>query len=107
MVQRDTLGRFKHLLRSYYKTAGSDSEKVQESKGRANGFAEALLMTTGITQDQIDKIIETEHLDFFGITREKRFYALSGSTGQWVETNWDKFDQPAYRRRPLRCKKKP
>ena len=106
MTQKDSVDRFRRLLRSYYKTADSGANKEHECKGRANGFAEALLMTTPLTENEIDKIVEKEHLDFFGITREKRFYATANSAGQWVERNWDKFDQPTYARRPLRCKKK-
>ena len=98
MAHRDSLERFRRLLRSYY--------KEHEFKGRANGFAEALLITTPITENQIDEIIEKEHLDFFDITREKRFYATTNFNSQRVERNWDKFDQLAYTRRPLRCEKK-
>ena len=107
MTQKKSVERFRYLLRSYYKTNGSDTNKQHELKGRANGFAEALLMTTKITENQIDDVIEKEYSDFFGITRENRFHATANSTNQWVEKNWDKYDQPAYARRPLRCKKKP
>ena len=80
--------------------------KEHEARGRANGFIEDLLMTTTVTKNQVDQIIEREHLDFFGMTREKRMHAVANSNETWAEKNWDKFDEPAYTRRPLRCKKK-
>ena len=65
-----------------------------------------MLLTTKITKKQIEEIIEKEHLEFFGMTREKRFQTAGDFDGTRVEKNWDKYDQPAYARRPLLCKKK-
>ena len=106
MAQIQSLMRLKQLVRNYYKTNGSDTNKQHELKGRANGFAEAVLLTTKITKKQIDEIIEKEHMEFFGMTREKRFQTAGDSDGTRVEKNWDKYEEPAYTRRPLRCKKK-
>ena len=107
MAQTQFVMRLKQLVRDHYKTAGSGTDKEHESKGRANGFAEAVLLTTKITKKQIEQIIEKEHLEFFGMTREKRFQGAGNSDRTWVEKNWDRYDEPAYMRRPLPCKKKP
>mgnify|MGYP001157149342 CR=1 FL=1 len=106
MAQINSVARLKQLVRSYYKATNSSANKEHEARGRANGFIEALLMTTTVTKNQVDQIIEREHLDFFGMTREKRMHAAVNSNETWAEKNWDKFDEPAYTRRPLRCKKK-
>ena len=106
MTRLHSVARLKQLVRAYYKVTGSGADKEIESRGRANGFVEALLLTSKITKNQIDQIIEKEHLEFFGMTREKSFQAAGNSDSQWVEKNWDKYDEPAYTRRPLRCKKK-
>ena len=106
MAQINSVARLKQLVRSYYKATNSSVNKEHEALGRANGFIEALLMTTTVTKNQVDQIIEREHLDFFGMTREKRGQIAASSNQTWADKNWDKFDEPAYTRRPLRCKKK-
>lgn len=106
ITQEHSVARLKQLDSAYYKVAGSGSDKEIESGGRANGFVEALVLTTKIAKSQIDQIIEKEHLEFFGMTREKRFQAAGNSDSRWVEKNWQQYDEPAYTRRPLRCKRK-
>ena len=106
MAQISSRTRLKQLVRNCYKTTGSGTDKEHEFRGRANGFIEALILTTRLTTKQIDEIIEEEHLEFFGVTREKRSQAAGNSDSTLVEKNWDRYDQPAYTRRPLRCRKK-
>ena len=106
MTQINSVARLRQLVRSYYKASNSGTDKEYEFKGRANGFIEALLMTTRITKKQIEEVIEKEHLDFFGMTREARSKSTDKTNGRFVERDWEKFDEPAYMRRPLRCRKK-
>ena len=106
MAQIHSIARLKQLVRNYYKATGSGTNEEHELKGRANGFVEALLLTTRLTKKQIDEIIEKEHLDFFGMTREAYSHSADKSRTQQVEMDWEKFNEPAYRRRPLRCRKK-
>ncbi len=106
MKQINSVVRLRQLVRHYYAATGAGTSKEHELKGKANGFVEALLMTTNMTKNQIEQIIEKEHLDFFGITREARLSTPDESKERWPQKNWDKFDEPAYRRRPLRAKKK-
>ena len=47
------MARLKQLDSAYYKVAGSGSDKEIESGGRANGFVEALVLTTKIAKSQI------------------------------------------------------
>ena len=106
MTQINSVARLRQLVRSYYKASDSGTNKEYEFKGRANGFIEALLFTTRITRKQIEEIVEKEHLEFFGITREARSHRTQKSNGRWLDRDWEKFDEPAYTRRPLRCRKK-
>ena len=106
MAQIYSVARLNQLVRNYYKLSGSGTDKAHECKGRANGFVEALLLTTKITKKQIDEIIEKEHLEYFGTTRAKRLLATGNPHATLVEKDWDRYDEPAYKRRPLRCKKK-
>ena len=107
MANINSMTRLKQLVRNYYKATESGTSKGHELRGRANGFVEALLLTTKITKKQIDDLIEKEHLEFFGMTREKRFLTAGNSDSKQIEKNWGKYDEPTYMRRPLRCKKKP
>ena len=55
MAQISSTIRLKQLVRNYYKTTGSGTDKEHESRGRANGFIEALLLTTKSTTKQVDE----------------------------------------------------
>ena len=62
MAQINSVNRLKQLIRSYYKATNSSVNEEHEARGRANGFIEAVLMTTTVTKNQVDQIIEREHL---------------------------------------------
>ena len=63
-------------------------------------------MKNGSEKLSFEEVIEKEHLDFFGMTREARSNSTDKTNGRFIERDWEKFDEPAYMRRPLRCRKK-
>ena len=98
--------RIRQLLRSYYDLLDSGTPAEVECKGRINGFCEALILSSQTSAERIRTIFNEEHLGHFGMTREARYYRVSGSDQIWAQRDWEKFDRPTYTRRPLRCDRK-
>ena len=98
--------RIRQLLRSYYELIDSGTPAEVERKGRINGFCEALVLLGQTDGKSIRAIFNEEHLNHFGMTREARYYRVSGSDEIWSQRDWAKFDHPTYARRPLKCKRK-
>ena len=98
--------RIRQLLRTYYELVDSGTPAEMECKGRINGFCEALVLTGQTDADSISAVLNEEHQAYFGMTREAKYYRVSGSEQIWSERDWDKFDRPTYTRRPLRCERK-
>ena len=57
------------------------------------GFLEAGKVLSNVTTEELQAIIDDEHLKAFGITREERQLKQKLATAD-DEQNWDKYDVP-------------
>ena len=106
VMEKKLEARIRQMLRSYYELIDSNTVSEHESRGKINGFCEALVLTRQTDAENIRALFDEVHLDFFGMTKEARHYQVSGSDHLWSQHNWTKFDRPAYTRRPRRCGRK-
>ena len=106
VTEKKSEKRIRQLLRSYYELIDSGTPAELECKGRINGFCEALVLTGQTDAESVRAIFNDEHLGHFGMTREARYYRVSGLDQIWTQRDWEKFDRPTYIRRPLRCERK-
>jgi len=63
-----------------------------------DGFIEAGLLIRLITKQELQEIIDEQHMDIFGETRQERREKLR-SKSEVAEINWDVYDSPAIQRR--------
>ena len=59
----------------------------------STGFLEAGKVLSNITSEELQTIIDEEHIKAFGITREERQLKQKLTTTD-VEQDWDKYDVP-------------
>ena len=105
-LQENSKHRLRQLLKSYYEILDSKTEREFESKGRVNGFCEALILSGQADTETLQDLLNNEHVRYFGFTREARYYKAVNSDQAWSERDWGRFDEPTFMRRPLRCKRK-
>ena len=103
---KDTEKRLREILQSYYEVISSGSAREHELKGRAKGYSEALLSLRQIDSAALKAIIDEEHFRKFEMTAEARRQVASGASQIWSAQDWERYDEPTYLRRPLRCKRK-
>ena len=103
---KNTERRLREILQNYYEAISSGSTREHELKGRANGYSEALLSLGQIDRTALKRIFEEEHFKKFQMSKEARLQVANGSSQIWSEQDWDKYDEPTYIRRPLRCGRK-
>ena len=98
--------RLREILQSYYEVISSGSAREHELKGRVNGYSEALLSLGQIDGAALKAIIDEEHFIKFEMTAEARRQVANGASQIWSAQDWERYDEPTYLRRPLRCKRK-
>ena len=98
--------RLREILQSYYEVISSGSAREHELKGRANGYSEALLSLGQIDGAALKAIIDEEHFRKFEMTADARRQVANGASQIWSAQDWERYDEPTYLRRPLRCKRK-
>ena len=98
--------RLREILQNYYEVISSGSAREHELKGRANGYSEALLSLGQIDGAALKSIIDEEHFRKFEMTAEARRQVSSGANQLWSAQDWERYDEPTYLRRPLRCERK-
>ena len=103
---KDTEKRLREILREYYELLVSDSRRVHLLKERFNGYSEALLSLGQIDGAALKAIIDEEHFRKFEMTAEARRQVANGASQIWSAQDWERYDEPTYLRRPLRCKRK-
>jgi hypothetical protein len=97
--------RLRELLTAHYRLSGTGTDSEHETKGLVKGFCEALVFGRILKPDQINEIIQDEHLKTFGMTKEARMLSENALSGPWSDRDWDRFDKPTIER--LGPRKKP
>ena len=84
----------RELVREYYGAEDDDSEHTKKLKYKIEGFFEAGLLVDAATKEDIQLIVDEEHMAAFGMTRLQR--RVQKSANENLKTmGWAIYDQPA------------
>jgi hypothetical protein len=89
---------FKDRLKMFYGIKDLKSSHRNKLNHEIDGFIEAGLLIRLITKQELQEIIDEQHMDIFGETRQERREKLR-SKSEVAEINWDVYDSPAIQRR--------
>ena len=91
------LAEFRSLLEELYSYRDDRTPVREKTKNFIAGFIHASLLTTDISSEQLQEIVEDEHFKAFGESYSTR--RESARLGQEAELDWSRYDLPAYQRR--------
>ena len=92
------LKQIKEYLSEVYGTKDVNSKPYMRLKNRLDGFIEAGLIVGLVSRDELQEIIDAEHMTVFGMTRKQR-RAESKLTTEETEVDWGFYDTPAISRK--------
>ena len=88
----------KHRLKEFYSIKDLKSAHRKVLGHEIDGYIEAGLLADIIDKQELQDIIDQQHIDVFGITRQERRKEMK-SRSQAVPENWDIYDTPTINRR--------
>ena len=91
----------RHLLSTLYGVEDEQSDTYKAHKNHLDGFVHAGLHIKLVTKNELQKIVESEHLKVYGKTRNQRS-AERQLPGDPLEVDWASYDKPAIERNKSR-----
>ena len=91
----------RELVREYYGAEDDDSEHTKKLKYKIEGFFEAGLLVDAATKEDIQLIVDEEHMAAFGMTRLERRTQKSANKNLDT-TDWCIYDEPSIVRKKHR-----
>ena len=85
------------LLSEYYGHAEEESAEITALKHKISGYIEAGLILNILSKDELQDLIDQEHLAAFGMTRKQRRIEKKLGKKEKVK-DWSAFDRPAIER---------
>ena len=91
----------RELVREYYGAEDDESEHTKKLKYKIEGFFEAGLLVDAATKEDIQLIVDEEHMAAFGMTRLQR--RAQKSANKYLDTiDWSIYDEPSIARKKQR-----
>ena len=91
----------RELVREYYSAEDDESEYTKKLKYKIEGFFEAGLVVDVATKEDIQLIVDQEHMAAFGMTRLERRTRKSANMN--LDTiDWSIYDEPSVARKKQR-----
>jgi hypothetical protein len=84
----------RELVHEYYGAEDDESEHTKRLKYKIEGFFEAGLLVDATTKEDIQLIVDEEHMAAFGMSRKDR-RAMKKLTPSPITKDWSTFDAPA------------
>lgn len=88
----------RELVREYYSAGDDESEHTKKLKYKIEGFFEAGLLVDAATKEDIQLIVDEEHMAAFGMTRLQR-RAEKKANKNLNTMDWAIYDEPAIGRK--------
>ena len=85
------------FLSALYAVKDEQSNEYQAHKHRLDGFIHAGLHIKLVTKEELQAVVESEHVVAFGMTRKERMLDKS-ITKRASVTDWSEYDKPATQR---------
>jgi hypothetical protein len=89
------------LVREYYGAEDDESEHTKKLKYKIEGFFEAGLLVDAATKEDIQLIVDEEHIAAFGMTRLQR-RAEKRANKNLDTIDWSIYDEPSIARKKQR-----
>ena len=91
----------RELVREYYSAEDDESEYTNKLKYKIEGFFEAGLVVDAATKEDIQLIVDEEHMAAFGMTRlERRTRKSANMNSDTID--WSIYDEPSVARKKQR-----
>ena len=91
----------RELVREYYSAEDDESEYTKKLEYKIEGFFEAGLLVDAATKEDIQLIVDEEHMAAFGMTRLQR--RAQKSANKNLDTiDWSIYDEPSIARKKQR-----
>ncbi|MDA9839518.1 hypothetical protein N9B97_01870 [Porticoccaceae bacterium] len=91
------LEQLRDLLSTLYGVKDERSNEYRAHKHRLDGFIHAGLHIKLATHKELQEVVESEHIQAFGMTRKQRRLDLRRTN--WASgKDWSQYDKPAYER---------
>ena len=84
----------RELVHEYYSSGDDKSEHTKKLKYKIEGFFEAGLIVDAATKEDIQLIVDEEHMAACGMSRNDR-RAMKKLTPSPITKDWSTFDAPA------------
>jgi hypothetical protein len=91
----------RELVREYYGAEDDESEHTKKLKYKIEGFFEAGLLVDAATKEDIQLIVDEEHMAAFGMTRLQR-RAEKKTNKDFDSIDWSIYDEPSIVRKKQR-----
>jgi len=91
----------RELVREYYSAEDDESEYTKKLKYKIEGFFEAGLLVDAATKEDIQLIVDEEHMAAFGMTRLQR-RAEKRANKNLDTIDWSIYDEPSIARKKQR-----
>ena len=91
----------RELVREYYSAEDDESEYTKKLKYKIEGFFEAGLLVDAATKEDIQLIVDEEHMAAFGMTRLER-RAEKRANKNLDTIDWSIYDEPSVARKKQR-----
>ena len=91
------LDALRHLLSTLYGVKGGQSNEYRAHKYRLDGFIHAGLHIRLVTKEELQEVVESEHIAAFGMTRKERKRDQSLSNRAF-DIDWSEYEKPAIER---------
>ena len=91
----------RELVRKYYSAGDDESERTKKLKYKIKGFFEAGLLVDTATKEDIQLIVDEEHMAAFGMTRLQR-RAEKRANKNLDTIDWSIYDEPSIARKKQR-----
>ena len=91
----------RELVREYYGAENDESEHTKKLKYKIEGFFEAGLLVDAATKEDIQLIVDEEHMAAFGMTRLQR-RAEKRANKNLDTIDWSIYDEPSIARKKQR-----
>ena len=88
----------KDRLRRFYSISDTKSDHRKMLSHEIDGYMEAGLLAEIIDKQELQRVIDEQHIAVFGISRQERRLEMK-SILETAPDNWDKYDTPAIDRR--------
>ena len=92
------IGAVRWMLKKLYGFGGQKSTKSEQFRDEIGGFFKAGILLEIVTNEELEQLVDEEHLLAFGKTIKQR--RIEEKTGvKDTERNWDIYDTPSVHRK--------